>query len=311
MVAHQTSENVKCPNEFHDINVLLAYDGSEHAWAAVDFLSGLPFSHSKVTCLAVMGTQYISNHEALGASLKIAGEHLQTTGIETETILKAGNPAASIIEWADLHETDLIVMGAKGLRATLGILLGGVAQQVIENAKTPVMIVRAPFRGLKHLLVVVDGSTYSKRALQCLAPPKSSKQCRFPLPADVTIHLLNVLPPSIPPELASRAWTVGTEVMYPIPAKPTNWEEIEEQEVVEGNRILSEALEILEEGGLPAEKVLLRGDAATEIIQYVKAHEIDLVVCGSRGLNPISGWLLGSVSRKLVHYADCSVLIVK
>ena len=36
-----------------------------------------------------------------------------------------------------------------------------------------------------------------------------------------------------------------------------------------------------------------------------------MVVCGSRGLSAVSGWLLGSVSRKLVHYAGCSVLIVK
>jgi len=51
--------------------------------------------------------------------------------------------------------------------------------------------------------------------------------------------------------------------------------------------------------------------AVTEIIQYAKENQVDLIVAGSRGLTSMQSWLLGSVSRKLVHYAGCSVLIVK
>jgi nucleotide-binding universal stress UspA family protein len=47
------------------------------------------------------------------------------------------------------------------------------------------------------------------------------------------------------------------------------------------------------------------------MIEYIKTEQVDLVVAGSRGLSPVKAWLLGSVSRKLVHYSDCSVLIVK
>jgi nucleotide-binding universal stress UspA family protein len=56
---------------------------------------------------------------------------------------------------------------------------------------------------------------------------------------------------------------------------------------------------------------LLRGDAATEIIQFAKEENIDMIIAGSRGLSQTQSWLLGSVSRKLVHYAPCSVLLVK
>jgi len=63
---------------------------------------------------------------------------------------------------------------------------------------------------------------------------------------------------------------------------------------------------------LIAEKAFtVRGDAATEIIDYVKANQIDLIVAGSRGLSQIKSLWMGSVSRKLVHYSACSVLIVK
>lgn len=61
----------------------------------------------------------------------------------------------------------------------------------------------------------------------------------------------------------------------------------------------------------PPISVLLRGDAAAEIIEYAKTRQVDLIVAGSRGLGTIKGWLLGSVSRKLAHYAPCSVLIVR
>ncbi len=63
--------------------------------------------------------------------------------------------------------------------------------------------------------------------------------------------------------------------------------------------------------GLEVETVLRRGDAATEIIDYTKEAGINLIVAGSRGLSQVTGWLLGSVSRKIIHYANCSVLVVK
>lgn len=311
MVANQPTEIERPQGYVSTLDILLAYDGSWHAQAAVNLLSSLKLGSSSITCLAVMGTQQITQHEALQNSLNDAAERLKETGVQVSTVLKAGNPAASINEYAELHSVDLTVIGAKGLRATLGILLGGVAQQVVEYSKSPVLVVRAPYEGLRRVLIVVDGSIHSQRALHCLAPPEFYGECRFPLPEGVDLRLVHVLPPSVPPELASRAWAVGPEVMYPAPARPVDWEQVEKEEETEGEKILREASQILEAGGLQATPILLRGDAATEILQYVKTHDIDLIICGSRGLNPVTGWLLGSVSRKLVHYAEASILIVK
>ena len=63
--------------------------------------------------------------------------------------------------------------------------------------------------------------------------------------------------------------------------------------------------------GRGAGQILARGDAATEILERARAETTDLLVAGSRGLSAVRGWWFGSVSRKLVHYAPCSVLIVK
>ena len=84
-----------------------------------------------------------------------------------------------------------------------------------------------------------------------------------------------------------------------------------EAEQRQGEVLLAQSEANLNDSGIKVESVLMRGDAATEIMNYIKEKNIDLVVVGSRGLSQVRGWLLGSVSRKLVHYAGCSVLIVK
>jgi nucleotide-binding universal stress UspA family protein len=314
----QDNPTVEFPQELktRPLQFLLAYDSSQHARAAVELLRDLHIREEiHTTVLSVMPTQYFAAHESFQAAMDEASAQLQEKGMHVTSILKVGNPAATINAHAQEIATqeghmDLIIMGAKGRRATLGILLGGVAQQVVEYSCCPVLIVRAPYGGLKRVLLVTDGSISSRQALEYLVPHLGTTRPRqFPLPPKAKIHLMHVLPPPLPVELTMRAWTVGPEVLYPAP--PIDQEAIEAEEQRVGQHIITEALAVLAAGGIRATSVLNRGDAATEIIDYAKKESIDLIVCGSRGLSAVTGWLLGSVSRKLVHYAGCSVLIVK
>jgi nucleotide-binding universal stress UspA family protein len=197
------------------------------------------------------------------------------------------------------------VLGAKGRRATLGILLGGVVQQIVEYADDPVLVVRAPYEGIQRILLVTDGSIHSQQATSYLG--------KFPVPDLAEVHVLHVLPPLPSPVLIARSWPMGSEAMAPVPTYDS--EEAlarqAEEEVSQGETLLSETVAELGNYGLEAKSVLLRGDAATEIIQYANENQIGLIVAGSRGLSQMRRLLLGSLSRKLVHYAGCSVLIVK
>jgi nucleotide-binding universal stress UspA family protein len=154
-------------------------------------------------------------------------------------------------------------------------------------------------------VLITDGSVYSQHAMDYLAA--------FPLPQGIDLRVLHVLQPAISPAMLARTWPVGSEAVSAVPSYETErllskQAELEEQE---GKALLERVVNHLENQGLQASSVLLRGDAATEIIDYVKAHQIDLIVAGSRGLSQMKRLLLGSLSRKLVHYAGCSVLIVK
>ena len=56
--------------------------------------------------------------------------------------METGSPAPVIIDVAEEHGVDLIVMGSRGLGLVKGVLLGSVSQYVVENAKCAVMVVK-------------------------------------------------------------------------------------------------------------------------------------------------------------------------
>ena len=289
------------------VKILLAVDGSEHAMAAINLVHDMPLPlDSSIAVTAVLIPReaglkaYALRHFLEQTEKKLGDKQAQIT-----THLITGSPAVEIIQQAHQMQPDLIVMGAKGLRATLGILLGGVAQQVVEYANCPVLVVRAPYEGIRNILLVSDGSRQSETAILYTS--------RFPFAREARLQLMHVLPPEPSPEFLSRTWVSTGEPMfaYSIPELEEDIAQSIAEEEKQGQVLLAMNKQMLEEKGMDAETVLLRGDAATEILSFAKEKDIDLIIAGSRGLGGFEGWLLGSVSRKLVHYAGCSVLIVK
>jgi nucleotide-binding universal stress UspA family protein len=123
---------------------------------------------------------------------------------------------------------------------------------------------------------------------------------------------MNVLPPLSYPEMLAPVWPVGSEIFPALPVDEQEELARHKEEETHGQQILDSTINFLMKcSSTCATPVLARGDAATEIIEYVKMHQIDLIIAGSRGLSEMRSWILGSVSRKLVHYSGCSVLIVK
>jgi nucleotide-binding universal stress UspA family protein len=285
------------------LDILLADDGSLHAQAAVELLQDIPFpSESRILVFRAFSSGQIPWVSEFEKSLERTKDQLFQKGYLVETDLQLGSAAEKILEIAEDRQPGLIVMGAKGLRSTVSILLGGVAQQVMEYACCPVLIVRAPYQGLGRILMVTDGSPSSLSAARYL--------CKFPLPTGVNVRVMNVLPPLYMPVMAEPylgAWqTVYIE--YPTPEDDT---EVRKKENELGEAILSKTCNMLESQEMEIQTILARGDAATEIIDYVKKNDIGLIVAGSRGFGQFKSLWMGSVSRKLVHYSDCSVLVVK
>lgn len=262
--------------------ILLAVDGSKHSMAAAKMLHDLPLSpkaqiHARAVFLPREAGVKANKYED---ALEKAHNILMGNPAKLDFELIGGKPAQELSKFADQHKPDLIVMGAQGLRSTMGILLGGVAQQILEYVCCPVMIVRFPYNNLRRIALVTDGSLYSQWAVDYLS--------RFALPENLQIDIVHVLPPLVQSNIANA-----------------------KEEECEGQAIIDHALAFLDGAGRKAKGVLLRGDAASEIMQYSRNQELDLLVAGVRGYSDDAGWLLGSVARKLVHYTGTSVMIVK
>lgn len=56
---------------------------------------------------------------------------------------------------------------------------------------------------------------------------------------------------------------------------------------------------------------LLKGNPSELIIKYVDNKQIDHLFIGSRGLNSLQQFMLGSVSHRVTKYVKCPVTVVK
>ncbi|GIK42905.1 MAG: hypothetical protein BroJett011_67380 [Chloroflexota bacterium] len=289
------------PKNQPPLQILLAVDGSEHTEAAVQLLCHLPLppgSH-------VIAAGVVTPHRKPAATLREV-QLLLRDKVRTTMECLSGHPAQAFTEFAKVHQSNLIVIGATGLRAVLGILLDGVAQQVVEAADRPVLVVRSPCRGLRQVLLVAEDSPNSRAAVNYLA--------RFPFPTRTQVRVMYVLPPRHAAVSYPFAYPAVLQGLPP-PLITNEAAEAMEEELAykesEGRAIIEQAVKTLRIAGKAAKGVLTWGDAAAEIMAYSETQAIDLIVTGSRGLGKVEGWLRGSISRKLIHSAGCSVLLVK
>lgn len=137
----------------------------------------------------------------------------------------------------------------------------------------------------RNLLVPVDFSEPSGRALAYAR----SLAAQF----DATVHLLHVVP-NVPDEwLARLTNTFPASVMESV------------------ERMCQLHLDDLAADEQIQHASMRVGRPHTEIVEYAKTHNIDLIVMGSHGRSGIAHAVLGSVAEKVVREATCPVLTVR
>ena len=136
--------------------VLLAVDGSEHALHAARTAADLARAMNSKDFRIVVAYDFIPPYlgepnmqYAIDARMEDAKVILQNAvkavdelPCEIHTELIEGAIAEAIIKVATARESDVIVMGSRGLGTLAGLLLGSTSQKVVAHAPCPVLIVR-------------------------------------------------------------------------------------------------------------------------------------------------------------------------
>jgi nucleotide-binding universal stress UspA family protein len=79
----------------------------------------------------------------------------------------------------------------------------------------------------------------------------------------------------------------------------------------EAQGALDQAQAKVQQKGISARTIEAHGDPADMVVQQAAEVGAELIVVGTRGLNAAQRALLGSVSTKVVHHAECDVLVVR
>ena len=142
----------------------------------------------------------------------------------------------------------------------------------------------------KHVLVCVDGSECSKKAV--------CEGIRIAKCEGAELTLLHVM--TIP----LAAYSVETK-------EPIELMEAESKR--KGMLCLEDALAEAKRAGVSTKTRLVEGiDSPVErITSYAEENQVDLIVLGTRGLGGLASLLIGSVAREVVRHARCPVLVVR
>lgn len=292
------------------MRVLLAYDGSPCADAALQLVAGLPWpAPTRLTVVSVIDhSDLIGAGEAalmMAASepterelvadaqrgLESAAEKLRGSGRTVETLLEHGRPGSVIVELAEEMLADLIVVGSRGLGPWGSLLLGSVSTDVVDHAPCPVLVARHD--RIERLVVATDGSESANRAIDTVG--------RWRLFTGLPAQALSVNTV----RLAAADWAVVLAAGW-VEDRPEEAEAVADDRL----RLATSAAERLRDAGIPAEPVVCTGDAAQRITEAA-GGEGSLLVMGSRGLGTFQRLLLGSVARKVLQHTGASVLIVR
>jgi nucleotide-binding universal stress UspA family protein len=230
----------------------------------------------------------LSDEEAEEAEPLFEEARAALAGFAVETRAYGGASAAAVLtKLAEDDEFDAVVVGSPHRGAIGRVMIGSVANSLLNGAPTDVAVAPKGYAEEEHdpprkIGVGYDGTPEAKLALRhAEAIAKRSR---------ATIEILTVVRPP-----------VAAPVMVPGIYSP--------QSPPDPERVLNEGVNSVDPR-LAAERIRLDGDPAMELVRACE-RGVDLLVVGSRGYGPMTRVLLGSVSREIAHKAPCPVLVAR
>jgi nucleotide-binding universal stress UspA family protein len=285
--------------------MLVGYDGSTSADQAVALVAGLAWSAGSecriVTACGPILATYARGTVADAATLQTIFDAQQEDAERLATAASGriarpdlaatwevgfGRPANTILDVADRFDPDLLVVGSRSLGPLTSALLGSVSEELVDHAACPVLVARGT--ELRRVVLAEDGSPDAQAA--------STLLLRWPMFRACEIRVVSVA--EIPDLRKTTTEPAGTAA-----------QRVAQAALAAADEVARTTADRLSRAGLRADTSVRQGDPAAEILTVAGDWSADLIVIGTRGQTGLTRLLHGSVARKVLEHARCSVLI--
>ena len=275
--------------------ILVAYDGSPSARNALSLASQLAREDkSWIKVLAVV-PPYQGDLELIGVSdikeaiagpgqemLAEARNLADREGISILTNLEQGEPYEQIVQVAEEENCDLIIMGRRGKNKMERELMGSVTARVIGHTGKDVLV--TPETGKlswENILLATDGSTCCDNAL--------ARALEIAQERKVKLNAVSVVYTN------DEFYALGQEVVKEL--------------YQEADKVLDKVRKWGGDLGVQTELFVRDGEPHQAINAMAAEISATLIIMGSHGRKGLTRFLMGSVTERVIGYADCPVLI--
>jgi nucleotide-binding universal stress UspA family protein len=310
--------------------VLVAYDGSAHADAALDDLSraGLPreaealivtvsdglvstsspvaeFAGPALTSRRVISAIAVAEEQAARLLVEARGfaERARRRvlsdfpGWEVRTEVLEGSPSWELLWKAEAWQPDLVVVGSQGRSALGRFFLGSVSKKLATESRSSVRVVRRiaekSDRELPRVMIGVDGSPGAERAVRAVG--------RRVWPEGTEVRIVAVDDGVSP-----------TRIAHILPTAAATIRNRNGEAAAKARRMAEWAESELRAIGLQVSVATEKGEPQRILIEEALKWGADSIFVGSHGLeHPDEETGLGSVSTGLVTKAHCPVEVVR
>lgn len=285
------------------MNVLVATDGSKYGKWALEWVAHLPLAQSPTVKVlhvvdvaalrapfvvqpVVAGTERYLKEEVARVEAQArktkreATDQMKSLRLRGRVVTERGAVSATVIKNAK-RNVQLMAIGSRGLDALDRFMLGSLSTYAIHHASCSVLVVKEEPRPLRRIVLAIDGSASSKKAVQFL--------------------MRSMRPWEDVPDQETSTVTVVHSMPF------LKYPELREA----GRAMVEQCANRLARVGYIVEQAPKLGNPADEILNVAQRHKADLIVTGAKGLGAIGRFLLGSVSTRVVQHARCSVLVVR
>lgn len=278
--------------------ILLATDLSERSTLIVEHLPNL----IKVGLQEVV-LVHVVNIEYTGGLSEMLQEHdkktleqqkakLEKSGIKVKIEVPLGFPSYEINKIADSENVSLIMIGSHGKSLTKEIILGCISEQIIRDARKPVIVMKVNIEERKC-------GIYCENIFK-----------KILYPTDFSDDAEKVLPYIVKALDAGCEQIILLHVQEEHKIKPHLESRLEEFNKIDQDRLNRIKNELLDSGAKNIKTIIEMGKTIPIILKVSESEKASLVALGARGRSLFGEIFVGSTANNVVRYAKMSVLFV-